>query len=97
MELFNYCKTGITNGGIHLFPSTREIIEAIPPETKVFRKLDTMPGYFQLALDRQSNRLTMFLIRQGRFHYLQAPMGLNASPDECTVHGADNRTSSQEA
>ena len=39
-------------------------------------------GYFQLALDKKSSRLTTFLIPQGRFRYLRAPMGLNASSDE---------------
>ena len=66
----------------HPFPSTGEIIEAIPPEAKLFCKLDAVHGYFQLALDEQSSKLTTFLIQQGRFRYLQAPMGLNASFDE---------------
>ena len=38
----------------HPFPSTREIIEAIPPEAKPFCKLDAVHGYFQLALDDKS-------------------------------------------
>ena len=66
----------------HPFPSTREFIEAIPPDAKLFCKLDAVHGYFQLALDEPSSRLTTFLIQQGRFRYLRAPMGLNASSDE---------------
>ena len=66
----------------HPFPSTREIIEAIPPDTKLFCKLDAVHGYFQLALHEPSSKLTTFLIQQGRFRYLCAPMGLNASSDE---------------
>ena len=66
----------------HPFPSTREIIEAIPPEAKLFCKIDAVHGYFQLALDERSSKLTTFLIPQGRFRYLRAPMGLNASSDE---------------
>ena len=38
--------------------------------------------YFQLALDEPSSKLRTFLIQQGRFRYLRAPMGLNASSDE---------------
>ena len=68
----------------HPFPSTQEIIEAIPPEAKFFCKLGAVHGYFQLALDEPLSKLTTFLIQQGRFRYLRAPMGL----------GADNRTSS---
>ena len=33
----------------HLFPLTREIIEAIPPDGKLFCKLDAVHGYFQLV------------------------------------------------
>ena len=75
----------------HPFPSTREIIEAIPPEPKLFCKLDAVHGYFQLALDEHSSKRTTFLIQQGRFRYLRAPMGLNAS-----TNGVDNQTSSSE-
>ena len=66
----------------HPFLSTREIIEAIPPEAKLFCKPDAVHRYFQLALDERSSKLTTFLIQQGRFRYLCAPMGLNASSDE---------------
>ena len=34
----------------HPFPSTREIIEAIPSDTKLFCKLDAVHRYYQLAL-----------------------------------------------
>ena len=51
----------------HPFPSTREIIEAIPPDAKLFCKLDAVHGYFQLALDKKSSKLMTFLIQQGRF------------------------------
>ena len=66
----------------HPFPSAREIIEAIPPDAKLFCKLYAVHGYFQLALDKKSSRLTTFLIQQGRFRYLRKTMGLNASSDE---------------
>ena len=66
----------------HPILSTREIIEAISPEAKLFCKLDAVHGYFQLALDEQSSKLTTFMIQQGRFRYLWAPMGLNASSEE---------------
>ena len=55
---------------------------AIPPDAKFFAKLDAVHGYFQLALDKESSKLTTFLLPEGRFRYLQAPMGLSASSDE---------------
>ena len=45
-----------------------------------------MHGYFQLAIDEESLYLTTFLLPQGRFRYLRAPMGLNASSDEWCRH-----------
>ena len=66
----------------HPFPSTQEIIEAIPPVAKLFCRLAAVHGYFQLALDKPSNKLATFIIQQGRFRYLRAPMGLRASSDE---------------
>ena len=66
----------------HPFPSTREIIKDIPPDAKLFCKLEAVHGYFQLALDEQSSKLTTLLIQKGCFHYLRALMGLNASSDE---------------
>ena len=66
---------------VHPFPSTREILQAIPVTAKYFAKLDAVHGYFQLALDEESSKLTTFLLPQGKFRYTRAPMGLNASSD----------------
>ena len=71
---------------IHPFPSTRDIMQSIPHGQKIFAKLGAVHGYFQLALDEESSYLTTFLLPQGRFRYLRAPMGLNASSDEWCRH-----------
>ena len=65
------------NRTIHLFAHTTKILQAIPPEAKFFTKMDAVHGYFQLGLDEESSRMTTFLLPQGKFHYLRAPMGLN--------------------
>ena len=49
-------------------------------------KLDAVHGYFQLALDEESSIITTFLLPQGKFRYLRAPMGLNASSDKWCCH-----------
>ena len=67
---------------VHPFPSTREILQAIPTTAKYFAKLDAVHGYFQLAPYEESSKLTTFLLPQGKFRYTRAPMGLNASSDE---------------
>ena len=71
---------------IHPFPSTRDILQSIPHGQKFFSKLGTVHGYFQLTLDEESSYITTFLLPQGHFRYLQAPMGLNASSDEWGHH-----------
>ena len=50
--------------------------------SKWFAAMDAVHGYFQVELDYESSLLTTFLLPQGRFRYLVAPMGLNASSDE---------------
>ena len=54
----------------HPFPSTRDILQAIPSTARVFAKMDAIHGYFQLELNEESSRLTTFLIPGGRFRYL---------------------------
>ena len=46
---------------VHPFPSSADIMQAIPPDAFIFAKLDAVHGYFQLALDDESADLTTFL------------------------------------
>ena len=50
-------------------------MQAIPVTAKYFAKLDVVHGYFQLALDEESSKLTTFLLPQGKFRYTRAPIG----------------------
>ena len=52
---------------VHLFPSSMDIIQAIPSTAKCFAKLDAVNGYFQLGLHEDSQPLTVFLLQQGKF------------------------------
>ena len=74
------------NRPVHPFPSTRDILQAIPHNAVYFLKMDAVHGYFQLALSEDSSLLTTFLLQQGKLRYLRAPMGLNASSDEWYCH-----------
>ena len=67
---------------VHPFPCTAEILLAIPSTATCFSKLDAVHGYFQLALEPKSSFITTFLLPQGKFRYLRAPIGLNASSDK---------------
>ena len=48
--------------------------------------MDAINGYFQLALDEDSSKLTTFILPSGRYRYLRAPMGLSSSSDEWCRH-----------
>ncbi len=67
------------------FPSAAEIVARIPADAKYFAKLDAVQGYHQIALDEESSYLTTFLLPQGKFRYLRAPMGAAPSSDEWCV------------
>ena len=67
---------------VHPFPTSQSITRNIDPGSKWFAKLDAIHGYFQIPLEYESSLLTTFLLPQGRFRYLCAPMGLSASSDE---------------
>ena len=66
---------------VHPFPSPRDIIKDIKPNSKYFLKLDASQGYYQLPLAEESKDLTTFLLPSGRYRYCRAPMGLSPSSD----------------
>ena len=67
---------------VHPFPYTKEVLQAILSSATHFAKLNTVHGYFQLALEQSSSFITTFLQPQGKLRYLRAPMSLKASFDE---------------
>ena len=71
---------------VHPFPSVKETVESIPAGTRCFAKMGAAHGYFQLALDDKSSKITTFLLPSGRFRYFRAPMGLSSSSDEWCRH-----------
>ena len=69
------------NRPIHPFPTVKEVCSSIPNGTKYFMKLDAQKGYFQIPVEKESQALTCFILPQGRYVYLRAPMGLSCSGD----------------
>ena len=47
----------------------------------ILAKFDAQKGYFQIPIDEESQPYTCFLLPQGRFIYLRAPMGLSCAND----------------
>jgi hypothetical protein len=67
---------------VHPFPSPLDVIKSIDSKSTIFAKLDATSGYFQVKLDEKSSLLTTFLLPEGKFCYVRAPMGLSSSSDE---------------
>ena len=66
---------------VHPFPSCKDVLRGIKPDSRWFLKFDAMAGYHQIPLDDESSKLTTFLVERGRYRYTRAPMGLNLSSD----------------
>ena len=57
-------------------------MKRIEPDSRYFCKLVAIHGYYQVPLSEESSFLTTFLLPEGRFRYLCAPMGLASAGDE---------------
>ena len=49
---------------------------------KVFSTLDAKDGFYQIALDEASSKLTTFWTPFGGYRYLRMPFGVNTGPEE---------------
>ena len=67
---------------VHPIPSVNDIVHAIPSSAAIFAKFDAVNGYVQIALDKESSKLTTFILPSGRYRFRRIPQGLNASSDE---------------
>ncbi len=66
---------------VHPFPSPDIVFQSVGKDSKWFAKLDALHSNYQIRLAPESQKLTAFLLPQGRFYYRVAPMGLNPSGD----------------
>lgn len=65
----------------HYPMKTIEEIVAEMPNAQVFTKLDATSGFWQLALDVESSKLTTFNTPFGRYRFLRAPFGIKSIPE----------------
>ena len=74
-----------------VYPTTtpKEAITNIPEGIQYFSTLDARHGYWQVALDEESQEMTTFITPLGRFCFLRAPMGLSATGDEYCRRGSE--------
>ena len=71
---------------IHGFSTAQEIRQQLKPSSTHYVVIDLVHGYYQNALEKESAKLTTFIVNVGegtrRYKYLRSPMGLSASGDE---------------
>ena len=65
----------------------KDAVTAIPPGMKYFTTLDATKGYWQVALEKESQDLTTFITPWGRYRHLRAPMGFISTGDEYCRRG----------
>lgn len=70
-----------TRRSVHPFSSVPDLMHQILPESQWFAKLDAVHGYFQIPLDEASSYLCAFLLPDGKYRPLVAPMGWKGSGD----------------
>ena len=63
------------------FTPATDLIKQLDPEANYNCKMDFLHGFHQLRLDEKSQKMTTFLLPEGRFQYLVLPMGASSSPD----------------
>jgi hypothetical protein len=75
-----------TSRPVHPFSSVPDLMRQIDPEARFFAKLDAIHGYFQVPLDEESSKLCTFLLPDGKYRPLVAPMGWTFFPSGRTRH-----------
>ena len=65
----------------HQMPTLDELLPKLN-NTKVFSTLDAKDGFYQIALDEASSKLTTFWTPFGHYRYLRMPSGFNTAPEE---------------
>ena len=59
----------------------RHILPSVEQTLASFTKLDANSGYWQIEVDTESAKLTMFITPFGRFCFNQLPFGITFAPD----------------
>ena len=69
-------------------PTLEEILPKLS-KAKVFTTLDAKDGFYQIGLDEESSKKTIFWTPFGRYRYLRMPFGISVAPEEfkCKLHG----------
>jgi len=63
-----------------ILPSTDEMTAQLNGST-IFSSLDAASGFWQIPLDKDSQRLTTFITPYGRYCFKRLPFGINSPPE----------------
>jgi hypothetical protein len=75
----------VTSLLVHPFSSVPDLMLQIDPEVRFFAKLDALHGYFQVPLAEESSKLCTFMLPDGKYRPLVAPMGWKGMGDVFSV------------
>ena len=64
----------------HMLPSVEETLAQLG-DAKLFSKLDTNSGFWQVKLDKSSSLLTTFITPFGRYCFNRLPFGITSAPE----------------
>lgn len=70
-----------TSRPVHPFSNVRDLMREIQPSVRIFAKVDAVHGYFQVLLSTKASKMCTFLLPDGKYHPLVAPMGWHGSGD----------------
>jgi hypothetical protein len=70
---------------VHPFPSAKEMMQGVKPDSRFFIKLDAVSGYWQMPVAEEDQHYTTFLLPSGRYKYLRGPMGMAPTSDEWNI------------
>lgn len=63
-----------------ILPTTDSILHKLAG-SKVYTTLDAASGFWQMALDEESSKLTTFITPNGRYCFKRLPFGITSAPE----------------
>ena len=64
----------------YVLPTVKDILHKLKGST-IFTKLDAMSGFWQIPLDDESAKLTIFISLFGRYFYHRLPQGITSAAE----------------
>ena len=79
-EPTDWCAGMVVIPSRHILPSVEETLAKLQ-NARIFTKLDSNSGFWQIPLSKDSAKLTTFITPFGRFHFNRLPFGITSAPE----------------